>query len=274
VCGTRCIFAHQAYAARLHGQLSSNVRHRKASHRHPPVISFVIPAHNEERLLGRTLAAIHSAAETAAEPYEIVVAVDSSTDGTARLAAECGAITVSVSCRQIAATRNAGARAASGDMLVFVDADTQVNHNAVEEAARAMRQGAVGGGAGIRFDGRVPLYARLLRPVALLSFRLTRTAAGCFLFCTRTAFAAVGGFDEKYFGAEEVVMSKALKAQGKFVILRTTVVTSGRKLRAYSANELMLSMLRLALGGRKAVQKREGLELWYSERRPDPRSDA
>lgn len=162
----------------------------------------------------------------------------------------------------------------TGRLFVFVDADTQITSQAVAGAIDAMRQGAVGGGAPIQFDGVVPLYARFILPILTLSIRLSGTAAGCFPFCTREAFDAVGGFDETYFGAEEVVMSRALRSHGRFVILRTPVATSGRKLRAYSARELMTSMLRLAVGGRKAVQRREGLELWYAERRPDPRADA
>ena len=238
------------------------------------MISFVVPAHNEERLLGGTLQAIHAAAQASGEPYEIVVADDASTDSTAQVAREHGATVVGVAHRQISATRNAGARAASGAFLVFVDADTKVDANVVALAVRTMRDGAAGGGAAIRFDGVVPLYARLLLPLMVLSFRLSRTAAGCFIFCTREAFAATGGFDESYYGAEEVVMSKALKARGRFVVLRAAVVTSGRKLRAYSARELFGSMFRLAVKGRKAVQRREGLELWYAERRPDPADEA
>ena len=238
------------------------------------MISFVVPAHNEERLIGGTLSSIHAAARSAGEPYEIVVVDDGSTDRTAQVARENGATVVHVTHRQISATRNAGARAAKGDWLLFVDADTRVNERAVTEAVRALRNGAQGGGARVRFDGVVPLYARLLLPPLLAAFRLTGTAAGCFLFCSRQAFDAVGGFDEGCYAGEEVLMSKALKSQGRFVVLGVPVVTSGRKLRAHSGSELLSTMFRLALGGMKAVQRREGLDLWYAERRPDPSGDA
>ena len=99
-------------------------------------------------------------------------------------------------------------------------------------------------------------------------------AAGCFLFCTRSAFVAVGGFDEKFYGAEELIMSRALKRIGKFVILPHTVTTSGRKLRTHSARELLMVMARLALRGPKAVKQREGMDLWYAERREDTHRDA
>src|SRR5438874_72022 len=125
------------------------------------MISFVVPAHNEEALLGATLRALHEAARAAGEPYEVIVVDDSSTDGTPAIAAEHGARVVHVRHRQIAATRNAGAREAEGEILFFVDADTLANPAAVRAGLRALRCGAAGGGCMFRFDGRLPLWARL-----------------------------------------------------------------------------------------------------------------
>ena len=203
------------------------------------MISFIVPAYNEAQCLPATLAALHAAGRALDEPYEIVVADDASTDATAAIAQQQGAVVVSVANRQIAATRNAGARVARGDWLIFVDADTLVNEAVVRAAVQAMRSGAVGGGAGMRFDEPVPAYARCLLRAVVRLFRATGYAAGCFLFCTRAAFAAVGGFDEQYYGAEELVMSRALKRQGRFVVLEEAVVTSARKLRTYSLGETL-----------------------------------
>lgn len=233
------------------------------------MISFIIPAYNEERLLGATLRAIHAAAQAAGEPYEAIVADDASTDGTAAVAEAHGARVVRVARRQIAATRNAGARQARGEWFVFVDADTLVTEAVVRAAVRALRDGAAGGGAAVRFDGRVPAYARALLLLLVWGFRVTRLAAGCFLFCTRRAFEAAGGFDEALYGSEEISMSRALKRQGRFVVLREAVTTSGRKLRAHSGWELLGVLGGLALRGPKAVRQRDGLEIWY-ERREDP----
>jgi glycosyltransferase involved in cell wall biosynthesis len=238
------------------------------------MISFIIPAYNEERLLAATLAAIHAAGGESAEPYEVVVADDASTDQTASIARQHGARVVTVAHRQIAATRNAGAKAATGDILIFVDADTLVNEKVVRAAIAAVREGAAGGGAAVAFDGRVPLYARLLLPLLVLSFRVAGLAAGCFVFCSRQAFETAGGFNESYFGAEEIVFSSALKRQGRFVVLKHSVMTSGRKLRAYSGGELLVMLGRLAFRGPKAVRQRPGMELWYADRREDPRGDA
>ncbi len=211
---------------------------------------------------------------TQTELYELVVVDDASTDRTALIAQRHGALLVSVAHRQIAATRNSGAREANGELFIFVDADTIVNEAVVRSAVEAMRDGAIGGGAAVEFDGAVPLYARLLMPVLVRLFRAARLAAGCFLFCTRSAFVAVGGFDEAFYGAEELVMSRALKRYGKFVVLRQAVTTSGRKLRAHSVREVLMVMGRLALRGPKAVKQRQGMELWYAERREDPQKNA
>jgi cellulose synthase/poly-beta-1,6-N-acetylglucosamine synthase-like glycosyltransferase len=234
------------------------------------MISFVIPAHDEEVLLGATLRALHAATRGLGEPTEVIVVDDASTDRTADVAREHGARVVPVACRQISGARNAGAGAAMGDLLVFVDADTIVGADVVQAAVAAMRAGAAGGGCAFRFDGRVPLWGRLLATTTVRLYRAADLASGCFLFCTRAAFLAAGGFDESLFGAEEMSMSRRVRRQGRFVVLRETVTTSGRKLRAYSGRESLRILARLVLGGRRAMRQRDGLDVWYGKRRSDP----
>src|SRR5260221_1673982 len=102
------------------------------------MISFIVPAYNEERLLGATLDALHAAGRAMDERYELVVVDDASTDGTALIAQRHGARVVSVVHRQIAATRNSGAQAATGKLFIFVDADTIVNEAVVRAAVAAL----------------------------------------------------------------------------------------------------------------------------------------
>jgi GT2 family glycosyltransferase len=234
------------------------------------MVSYIVPAHNEERLLGATLRALHAANAAIGEPYEIIVVDDASEDATAAVAATYGARLVRVAHRQIAATRNSGARTAEGDRLVFVDADTLVDAAVVHAALRAMRDGAVGGGAAARFEGRVPVYARVLLVVIVWLFRVCGWAAGCFVFCTRPAFEAAGGFDETLYASEEIAFSAALKRQGRFVVLRQAVTTSGRRLRAYSAWELLHLLAKLAVRGPSLLRSRQGVQIWYEKRRDDP----
>lgn len=233
------------------------------------MISFVVPAYNEEKYLRPTLEAIHASARAAGEPYEIVVADDASTDSTADVAREMGARVVRVEYRQIAATRNAGARAARGELLVFVDADTRVNAPLVAGAVAALHAGAVGGGAPVRIEP-APAWVRAFMALCFTPFyfRLARWAAGCFVFCTRAAFEAVGGFDERYYASEEIGLSRALKRVGRFVILPSAVTSSARKLEGRTPGSLAWMLVRLAAAGPAGLRRRTGATaFWYPERR-------
>ncbi len=232
-----------------------------------PACSFVIPAHDEAALLGDTLAALQAAADTLQLEYEIVVVDDASTDDTAAIARRAGARVLQVSHRHIAASRNAGAGAAGGERLVFVDADTRVDATVLSAAIAAMDAGAVGGGCAVRLAGKLRLRERWFTALVMQVFRVTGIAPGCFLFCTRKAFEQVGGFDEGLYAAEDVAMSKALARQGRFVILREAVWTSDRKLRTFSVTEHLRLMLQVAVRGRGALRSREHLGLWYDKRR-------
>lgn len=106
------------------------------------MISFIVPAHNEEQHLGATLRAIEAAARGAGAMYEVIVVNDSSTDRTAEIAQSHGARLVNVAHQQISATRNSGARIAAGEIFFFVDADTLINAAVVRDALQAIEQKA------------------------------------------------------------------------------------------------------------------------------------
>jgi glycosyltransferase involved in cell wall biosynthesis len=231
------------------------------------VLSFVVPAYNEERYLGATLDAIHASARELGIEYEIVVADDGSTDATAAIAAAAGARVVPVQHRQIARARNSGAGSARGDRLVFVDADTRVNALLLRAAMAALDAGAVGGGAHAVFADEAPRWAhRLIRGVVGFMARL-RWAAGCFIFVRRDAFEAVGGFDERHFAGEEIILSMALKRRGAFVILDEQVVTSPRKLMGRGPWETTWLILKLLARGMSGVRSRNNTQFWYDGRR-------
>ena len=236
----------------------------------PRVISFVVPAYNEERLLGATLDAIHAAARDVARPYEIVVANDASTDATSAVARAHGARVVDCEHRQIARVRNTGARASSGDVLIFVDADTVISPAVVRASLAALDSGAAGGGATVRIEGPQPWWGPLVLFAVVESMRVMRWAAGCYVYCTRAAFDAAGGFDEGLFVAEEIALSRALQRIGRVVILREGVVTSGRKMRTHSAWDLVRLLAALLRHGPAVLRSRDRLSLWYGDRRHEP----
>ncbi|EEF60250.1 glycosyltransferase [Pedosphaera parvula] len=233
------------------------------------MISFIVPAHNEQAVLGRTLQAIHDSARIVGQPYEIIVVDDASTDATAEVARQHNAIIVSVNHRQIAATRNSGGRAAGGDRLLFVDADTTINPRVLASALRAMEKGAAGGGAPAQFEGKVPLYMRLLIWWLGWFMRLGGICGGAFMFCTRKAFNAVGGFDERLFGAEDAAMSWALKREGRFVVLWGHVLTSGRRVRGMRGLQMLMALLRMAFFPSMLRQRSSVKKVWYESNRVD-----
>lgn len=231
------------------------------------MLSFVVPAYNEEKCLPATLESIHAAARELALDYEVVVADDASTDSTAALAEQGGARVVTVSNRQISKTRNAGARAAKGDRLLFVDADTRVDTQVVGAAMKALDAGAAGGGAAAYFDPEAPRYAHAMIRIVCGTMAWLNLAAGCFFFCRRDAFEAAGGWDERHFAGEEIMLSLALRKQGRFVMLPERVLTSPRKFTSRSFGETMWITLKLLAQGLRGARRRESTSFWYDGRR-------
>lgn len=232
------------------------------------MLSVVIPAHDEEELIGRTLKSVREAAAGAGiEPCEVLVVDDASTDRTAEWARAAGATVVASGRRSIGATRNIGARAARHPLLLFCDADTVVSATNLCEMRAAVAAGAIGGGAPMRWDRPVPLSGRL--PLACWNAfsRLTRSPAGAFFFVTRAAFDRAGGFDERYLVSEELWLGRALRRLGRLVILRSPLVTSARKIEKYTTWELVRQFARIALRPWRAPHDRRALDLWYDRRR-------
>src|SRR5690242_10090362 len=232
-----------------------------------PMISFIVPAYNEEHELSATLAAIHEGASVAGQSYEIVVVDDASTDATPKIASDAGAKVIPINRRQIAASRNAGARAAQGDYLFFVDADTRISRAHVSGGITALEAGYAGGGARVDMDGFVPFWGRLLLRGCALVYVCQNLGAGAFLFTTRLNFDVVGGFDEQYFAGEEVYFSLELKKLGGFKVLREPVVTSARKLRMYPAKDFLRKFFGVIIRGPRGVRSRAKLSLWYDGKR-------
>ena len=216
----------------------------------PPRWSVVVPAFDEEALLPATLATLRGAMPAVPHPGEIVVCDNNSRDRTAEVARAAGATVVFEPVNQIARARNTGARAARGEWLVFVDADTAVTPALLRDAVDALSSGrACGGGTRVRFDGPQGRFPRALAAVWDRVSKAFQLAAGSFVFARRDAFDAVGGFPESVYAGEEVLLSLRLKKWGRarripFVVLEGhAVVTSARKLEWFPAWRLLGTMM-------------------------------
>ena len=234
------------------------------------MISFIVPAHNEELWIGNCLGSIHTTMAKLAEPYEVIVVDDASTDSTPQIARQMRARTIRVEHRKTSAVRNAGAHAACGEVFFFVDADTQVNERAVGAALEVLRAGAAGGGCVFDFDGPTPLWGRIILFFAVLAARVIRWVGGCFLFCTREAYSATGGFSESLHAGEDIEFVQALKKVGRFVVLKPKVISSGRKLNVVGPWEVLGLMLTIALRGPR-YESKWVVDLLYGQRAQDSR---
>jgi hypothetical protein len=169
--------------------------------------------------------------------------------------------------RRFAPPRFAGAHAARGDILFFVDADTRIASEHVSGALTTLGRGCAGGGARMEFNDEIPPWARIFVNVFGRLYFAANLGAGAFLFTTRGFFDRAGGFDEQCFAAEEYYFTRALKKLGRFCLLADPVVTSGRKLRMYSARQILGGLAGIILGGKRAVRSRDRLDLWYDGKR-------
>lgn len=239
---------------------------------HEPVLSIVIPAFNEEAFLPATLERLSRLTAALDVPCEVVVVDNNSTDRTADAARAAGARVVFEPVNQISRARNAGAKAARGRFLLFLDADSHPPLELVREAVgRLTRNEACGGGAVVLPDKPFPPQ---VKPLVDSWNRISvkwNLAAGCFVFCRRDAFEAVGGFDLGVFAGEEIWLSRRLKKWGRQhglpfqVIPDPPVITSARKGEWFSVPQLALQML-LLLAFPLATRSRRLCWMWY--RRP------
>lgn len=237
-------------------------------------LSVVIPAWNEERLLPVCVASVR---ETLANhprvDVEVIVVDNNSTDRTAAVAQAAGARLVYEGRNQIARARNAGAGVATGDWLLFLDADSRLNPGLAGQLRRIIAGGRhVGCGCTMQMAG-LPWWALAMMRTWNGVSRLCHWAAGSFLLCRTAAFRDVGGFDERLYAAEEIDLSRRLKRWGRargegFRILhRYPLQTSARKLQLYSGREIVAQVGRLVSHPWRSLRSRDALALWYDGRR-------
>ncbi|MGA2118121.1 MAG: glycosyltransferase [Bryobacteraceae bacterium] len=168
------------------------------------LISAVIPAFNEQVYLPATLSSLRDAISVCRCGTELIVVDNESADRTREVARSFGATVVHESVHNISRVRNAGASAARGDVLAFVDADTIVPRDFLERVAEAMGDPAcVGGSADIVHTPASKLLRVYLGVWRCLGMRLDM-AQGAAQFCRRSAFDLLKGYDESYFTGEDV----------------------------------------------------------------------
>lgn len=238
-------------------------------------ISIIVPAFNEEALLGASLAQIKTAEAAFVKigwETELIVCDNNSTDRTADIARASGATVVFEPVNQIARARNSGAAAASGDWLVFVDADSHPSAELFADVAAQIQSGnCLAGGAIVQMDER-HLIGDFFTRIWNCSSMTFKLLAGSFIFCDAAVFRQVGGFSNEMFAGEELDLSRRLKqfarGQGRGVVIlrRHPLVTSARKLRLYTIGDHFKLLVRVIFN-RRALNHRDSCTIWYDGRR-------
>lgn len=239
-------------------------------------LSIIIPAFNEERLIERCLQSIATSLAANIKPVftsEIIVVNNNSTDNTANLARQAGAQVIFEPINQIGRARNAGAAGATGDWLLFVDADSVLNPGLVADILRLIEDGkSVGCGSTLHMQG-LPWWANWTLQLWTGTSILFRWAAGALVVCRSDAFRDVGGFNQELYAADEIRLSADLKQWGRqrglqFIILTEhPLETSSRKVTLYSGREIAGQILRVMLHPRRTLQDKKHLSIWYDGRR-------
>jgi glycosyltransferase involved in cell wall biosynthesis len=240
-------------------------------------VSVVLPAFNEEKLLPAALAAVKAASSAFTArgwEWECVVCDNNSTDATAAVARAAGATVVFEPVNQIGRARDAGARAANGDWLVFIDADSTPSAELFASIATRIAEGRVlGGGSTVELEPGTPRYARFVCGLWNLWSRLAGWAAGSCVWVEAEAFRTVGGFGTEYYAGEEVFLSRRLKSLARRSGLRFVILaghplrTSARKLKLYTLTEGGRFFFRMLFTAGRAAKRPENCEIWYDGRR-------
>jgi rSAM/selenodomain-associated transferase 2 len=207
------------------------------------MLSIVIPVLDEAANLAALLPEVR-----AQEPDAEVIVVDGgSRDGSPDVAARHAGVRLITARRGRATQQNAGARAAHGDVLLFLHADTRLPTGAGAAIRAALADPRVVAG---RFDVRFDTARPILRVVAFFMnhrSRLSGISTGDqAIFVRRQVFTAVGGFPDIPL-MEDVELTRRLKRRGRQAALALRVTTSARKWQREGAMRTIVLMWTLRL---------------------------
>lgn len=203
-------------------------------------ISVIIPAHNEEKYIGKCLESIAAAALCYDRRTEVIVILNRCSDRTREIAESYHCMTIENDGKNLSQIRNSGAIAARGEILVTIDADSTMTERMLAEIASHLTSGLyIGGGVSSRFErmslGIIVSSLMLLLPM-IIKYGLV--SVGIF-WCYKKDFELIGGFNEQLVMAEDADFASRLRKWGKQnqkkygTIKKALMMTSCRKFDHY-----------------------------------------
>jgi glycosyltransferase involved in cell wall biosynthesis len=168
-------------------------------------LSVIIPAYNEEKYLPETLERIVAALSFTNCDSEIIVVDNESDDKTREIAESFGAKVIRESVHNIGKVRNTGGKAASGDVLVFVDADTLVPGELFHKIAEVMEDSdCYGGAVAVEYGELERWWVKFYLLGWKFWEKVFNSKQGATQFCRPKAFQETGGYDESIYVGEDV----------------------------------------------------------------------
>jgi glycosyltransferase involved in cell wall biosynthesis len=166
-------------------------------------LSIIIPAYNEENYLPATLDAINAVKP---KDVEVIVVDNASTDSTRHIAEARSATVITETDHNIGKVRNTGAESATGDVLVFIDADSIVRPGIFEKIIEATHNSkCVGGAAAVEYE---PIRNRTLISWFVKLYPLLgnwmKMRGGALQYCRADVFRDLGGFDSTIYVGEDI----------------------------------------------------------------------
>ncbi|PES61591.1 glycosyl transferase family 2 [Bacillus cereus] len=202
--------------------------------------SIIVPAHNEEKYIRKCLDSIAKASEAYKDQTEVIVVLNRCTDKTEEIIAKSyNCITLKNNDKNLSKIRNAGAQIASGEIIITIDADTQMTESMLSNVDKYLTSGKyIGGGVTGKFE-RISLgiFVSAMLIIIPLLFKYGAISVGIF-WCYRKDFMAINGFNENMLMAEDADFAKRLKKWGKqnnkkFGTIKNGMITSCRRFDKY-----------------------------------------
>ncbi|WP_152392718.1 glycosyltransferase [Paenibacillus guangzhouensis] len=217
--------------------------------------SVVIPAHNEEKYIGKCLDSITEAAAAYPGQVEVIVVLNRCEDGTEQIARDYNCVIVKNDMKNLSQIRNAGASMARGEILVTIDADSRMTAKMLSEMDRHLETGLyIGGGVSAKFE-RVSLgiIVSTIMLIIPLLFKYGAISVGIF-WCYKRDFDAIGGFNDQILMAEDADFALRLKQWGR---------QNGKKYGTIKKAQMITSCRKFDQGGDWILVKRPQLIMAY-----------
>jgi len=189
-----------------------------------PLISIIIPAYNEEKLIKR---AINSIKKQTYKNYEIIIVTNKCTDKTPEIARRYTDKFFDLKEGNTASSKNIGAQHAAGDILVFFDADSIMSENLLKDIRQAVKDGYIGGVCRTYPDNnklKAKIYwwlGHIYNYIYLLPHALT--------FCKKDVFKKIKGYDKRLYIAEDSTLLRKIKKKGKVKYITSSYIKTSMR---------------------------------------------